>query len=469
MRLNEALTEIPGLKYIAESMELISAPAKKRLRELRFMTDAVEINDTLDRLAIFGKEIEKADKKTIGRLENILMRLHDISTSLDRLKKGETLDDIELFEVKSLAFLELETNNLPENFAKNTIALPDLTEVRKILDPDSLGTPFFYIYDSYDNRIAELRKKLKETEIQSDAYTGIYAELNREEEKIRKNLAERLRPFADNMEKTLLGLCEADLLLAKTKLNSKLGLQRPEIIEEDFCEWKNLVNPEIEDHLEKKGKRYQPVSFTARKGVSLVTGANMGGKTVLLKTMALGQSMAQFGFYVPAETSRLTPVDHIMLSTGDRQSETNGLSSFGAEMMRINEALAIARSSKRSLILIDEPARTTNPEEGKAITSAIIEIFSTLNSITVITSHYSGLSCQRRFRVKGLSEKVLPERCRPSDLSDLMDYSITEAGGDKIPHEALRVARLMGTDEEIIKTAQKFYMQGDSYKEPILN
>ncbi len=93
-----------------------------------------------------------------------------------------------------------------------------------------------------------------------------------------------------------------------------------------------------------------------------------------------------------------------MTGIGDEQSELNGLSSFAAEMLNIQAIIAEARAGKKMLVLIDEPARTTNPHEGLAIANALIDLLELLKVRALITTHYSGLktSC-RKLRVKGLN------------------------------------------------------------------
>jgi DNA mismatch repair protein MutS2 len=61
-----------------------------------------------------------------------------------------------------------------------------------------------------------------------------------------------------------------------------------------------LFNPEVAEALRLKNKKYQPVDINLTDGPALITGANMGGKTVLLKSVALAQYMFQYGFFVPA-------------------------------------------------------------------------------------------------------------------------------------------------------------------------
>ncbi|MDY5969918.1 MAG: DNA mismatch repair protein MutS, partial [Bacteroidales bacterium] len=138
-----------------------------------------------------------------------------------------------------------------------------------------------------------------------------------------------------------------------------------------------------------------------------------------------------------------------------KQNEMNGLSSFASEIIKISGTLA--RSAQRHLlILIDEPARTTNPIEGKAIVHAIGEMLNRRNSLSLITTHYSGLGLQcRRLRVKGFVESLSDAPLSPATINRFMDYSLLPDDSDDAPQEALRIATILGCDEEMIRLAKQ--------------
>ena len=112
-----------------------------------------------------------------------------------------------------------------------------------------------------------------------------------------------------------------------------------------------------------KGKHieYVPIDLNLNKNVVCITGANMGGKTVTLRMTGQIAAMASFGMFVPCEYAKLCLFEHIFISAGDDQSIEKGLSTFGAEIVNLKEA--IKNSDRRSLILIDELAGGTNPKE----------------------------------------------------------------------------------------------------------
>ena len=115
--------------------------------------------------------------------------------------------------------------------------------------------------------------------------------------------------------------------------------------------------------------------------------------------------------------------------------------------------------SERLLILIDEPARTTNPVEGKALVQAIATIMGQRDSITMITTHYSqlGVNC-RRLRVRGFVESLSDMPITAQTINRFIDYSLILDNSDEVPHEALRIAELLNCHPELIRQAKQFLL-----------
>ena len=182
----------------------------------------------------------------------------------------------------------------------------------------------------------------------------------------------------------------------------------------------------------------------------------MAGKTVLLKSVGTAQIMAQCGMYVPATKAVVRLVDGVVTSIGDDQDEMNGLSSYASEIIKISNIIDTCRNSDM-LVLIDEPARTTNPVEGKALVQAIIKILNEMHSYTLVTTHYGQLGAQcRRLRVKGFVEDMSDMPLTPQSINRFIDYSLTEDQSDNVPHEALRIASILGCNPTMIDLANQY-------------
>jgi DNA mismatch repair ATPase MutS len=166
--------------------------------------------------------------------------------------------------------------------------------------------------------------------------------------------------------------------------------------------------------------------------------------------------MAQYGLLVPADYMETGLYDLILISAGDEQSVDLGLSTFGAELKSIKEA--IEKSVNKGLILVDELARGTNPHEGYAISSAIIDYLMNKPSITIITTHYDGLAKKeiKHLQVKGLRNIEFDKIKDPDTIARYMDYTLIEIeDNSSVPRDAINISRLMGIPEEIIQKAEQ--------------
>jgi len=122
----------------------------------------------------------------------------------------------------------------------------------------------------------------------------------------------------------------------------------------------------------------------------LVSGPNMGGKTVLLKTVGLAVALAHAAFAVPAgEGSAVPEIDAIEADLGDEQSLDRGLSTFAAHLAALD---AMARAAgPRTLLLADELGAGTDPEEGAPLGRVLIEHFAQRGAWGVVTTHLGAL------------------------------------------------------------------------------
>lgn len=122
----------------------------------------------------------------------------------------------------------------------------------------------------------------------------------------------------------------------------------------------------------------------------VISGPNAGGKTVALKTLGLATWMARAGLPLPvAEESQIGWFDEVLADIGDEQSIARSLSTFSAHVQRLRALLE--RASPRSLILLDELASGTDPEEGSALAAAVLEAFSARGAAVAVTTHYEKL------------------------------------------------------------------------------
>ena len=183
----------------------------------------------------------------------------------------------------------------------------------------------------------------------------INSDIELEEERIRGELSMKISENADVLTRNCERMGALDLALARAIYSIKHDLVKPEIVEDHVVEFEDGRNLQVEDIIKAKGKKYCPISLSLKDGVTLITGANMGGKTISLKLAGQIPILTQYGFFVPAKKATVGLSNYMQILIGDSQSVERGLSSFGSEMEELKEILD--HGVDRSLILIDEIVR----------------------------------------------------------------------------------------------------------------
>ncbi|HEY8205251.1 MAG TPA: Smr/MutS family protein [Pyrinomonadaceae bacterium] len=150
-------------------------------------------------------------------------------------------------------------------------------------------------------------------------------------------------------------------------------------------------HPLLEENLRQSGDRVIPVSFTldGEHTTMVISGANAGGKTVVLKTAGLLSLMALSGLPVPAREARVPFYRSILADIGDHQSLAANLSTFTSHVANI--ASMIEACEAPALVLLDEVGTGTDPEEGSALGVAVVDHFKQRGAHVLATTHYSGL------------------------------------------------------------------------------
>jgi DNA mismatch repair ATPase MutS len=379
------------------------------------------------------------------------MSLKDIHNTLSRLGDGTTLDDIELFEVKHLAILSSQIRAMLTELNITAIELPQLDQVVEILDPDRLNIPSFYVYDSYCDELREVRKQMKALQAHGDELSDerrleLSVLLQRHadlELRVRERLSQQLQNYLAQLVDTLNNLAYLDILVSKAEQIKEKNLCFPHIVEDTHTLYNNMYHPAVKAHLAEQGKEFMPVNITFGNDPVTIIGANMGGKSVVLKSLALNQLLAQYGFGVAAQECSINPVEEIALCIGDEQSIVKGVSSFAAEIMAIDNVIKKIRAGKKILALIDEPARTTNPVEGTALVEGLLEVIDSTKGAFILTTHYNiENKSVKRYRVKGLRDGK-------------MDYTLEVTHCGDVPHEAVAIAESLGIDPQWIAYTKK--------------
>lgn len=539
MKLSNEKTKVElGLRYVIGRIDVLTPFGKKTIKKLKpFMPGSegrlVKELDKLESLCLITEKYED----TISEISGVFMKIKDNSFTLER-SSFDILTIVELFEIK--AFL-LQLENLKRLYLKMGGELPDeympidTTELLDLMDPENSRLATFYIYDSFSDKLRELRKEKKHLEkklkkeqrevkdmiyrdyalklspkfdiiisrsdsetielansipqlvINSEDYVSVTYTLEKTEEQIkirdeienlnldieqeemevRKMLTSKVNQFSKIIKKNGDKVGDLDFVIAKAQFARKYDCVKPEIMQTHIINIEEGRYLPVEDVLNEKGKSYLPITIGLKDGVTCITGANMGGKTVSMKLVGLHAMLAQYGFFVPCKKCSVGLSSYIHILVGDSQDIQRGLSSFGSEMEELAQILENAK--ERSLVFIDEIASSTNPSEGFALTKCLVDYLKDKSYISLITTHYENVSLSediRSLQVRGLAdanfEKLskeltgAEENARIDVIAGYMDYSLMDASeSKKVPKEALNIAYVLGVKKEIIDNAKK--------------
>ncbi|MGL5312571.1 MAG: MutS-related protein [Peptostreptococcaceae bacterium] len=413
-------------------------------------------------------------------------KIKDILGSIKKISNNNVLDDVELFEIKNFAMC---SENIKENYEKlnleiDYINISSLENIVKILDPDNLKLSTFRIYDSYSEKIKSIREcknkieneifkesNLKAIEKLKKQRLAIVVEEEKEELNIRKNITKSLIPFIDNINKNVKSIGKLDLLNAKSEMAIKYNGVKPSTNNQNRIFFKELKNPKLIEILEKQDKNYIPINIDIDKKITLITGANMGGKSVSMNTVILNLFLFQCGFYVFAKEADLCVLDFIYLISDDMQNMGKGLSTFGAEIIKLKEIINLMEIED-GFVALDEFARGTNPSEGRILLKSICNYLKKFNSISLISTHYDEVLGDdidhyqvvglKNVDFKALKYKIdLNKKQSVSLLQENMDYRLEKVNKEtKVPKDALNICALLGLQDEVINIAKKHY-EGD--------
>ena len=303
----------------------------------------------------------------------------------------------------------------------------------------------------------ELDEKALDALGKRDAAAARVAEI---EASVRANLSAAVREHARELEALLAAVGAFDVELARIRFAQQHGCVAAEVCAERVLEITGGRYLPLQAQLEAQGRRYEPISLQL-DAPAVLTGPNMGGKSVALRTCGFIALLVSLGIPVPAERARCALFENIAWLGIGAGEETGGLlSSFAREVVRLRQILEHA--SADALLLVDEFARTTTPSEGKALLVALIRALRRRGTAAFVATHLAGVAPAagaRHFAVRGLRD--VPRAAPGGDLqaaldslADSMDYAVVEVGeGGGRTADALALAQLLGLDRAIVAEA----------------
>ena len=473
-----------GFQYIIDELAPCSPYGEERIKGMKPFTREQK-PELLRQLQNIQRVLENRDRcaSAMDKLMHTFMCIKNIRKIAEKCCES-TLNAIELFEVKR--FL-LESERMLPLFAEvnaavcfDGITLKDTTETLELLDPEKNRVASFYISDMYSQELRAIRKEKRALEEAIRRAEGeekeelqakrvlVAVEEEHEERKVRIMLSEQLRPFIPAMLHNMDAIAQIDLSVQKAALARRYGAVLP-VITENQVDFAEMTNPQIADSLKKRGNSFTPISLALCEGATVITGANMGGKSVAMKTVALNILLVHCGFFPFAKEAACPIFDSMHIISEDLENTDRGLSSFGGEIVRFNEVLSHLDEGF-AFIMLDEFARGTNPDEGAAIVQAVTAYLNKKHAVTLLATHYDNVSDQANahYQVIGLKDLNVEElRAQIAAvsghvgvelISKHMNYGLYRVEGKQnCPRDALNICRLLALNTEILEMIEKSY------------
>ena len=279
----------------------------------------------------------------------------------------------------------------------------------------------------------------------------------KEIERILAELSAECASFRESILQSMEMLVTLDAVFARAKLSHKMNAMQPELRTNASVELIRARHPLIDP------KKVVPI--TVRLGTDfdtlIITGPNTGGKTVTLKTIGLLTLMAECGLHIPTDHgSAISVFSQVLADIGDEQSIEQSLSTFSAHMKNIVEI--VGQCDRETLVLFDELGAGTDPAEGAALATALIEFCRQCGSRVAATTHYAELKVYA-MRTKG----VMNASCE-FDVETLRPTYRLLIG---IPGKsnAFAISKRLGLPDEIVEKAGSYVSENDKNFEDVLN
>ena len=461
--LSKRLYDGIGFGFIVEKLECFSYYGVNKIREIRAaFFDACALrcySENIDLIASFQNIswLMALHPSQVAKIQDLLSNFKNIRGAVKKLEHS-CLSEVEFFEVKRFLLGLEKIIGLKIELRLEGIRFTEMEDALDILDSKKQRVAAFSIHDDNYPALRATRQKKAQIEALIDKHgmtdelvkkrAEVVAEEDRHEQMALNDLTSKLRPFVPSFMSNTENIGLLDFALAKAILAKQTDATIPKISPTNI-RLVNMWNPKTQAELEKKGRAFTKTSIDLAPGATVLVGANMGGKSLTIKTVLLNVLLANMGFFVFAEMAELPLFDDVFFieeGTGD-----DFLSSFGMEIMQINEA-ANCLPGKKLFVALDEPARTTNPAEGAKIVRGIVSYLARQESTSLISTHYGNVqeNAQAVYQTASFSYDGL-EGATADSLANFINYELLKVDSNAaIPTEAINLCKIFGMNPTLL-------------------
>ena len=270
----------------------------------------------------------------------------------------------------------------------------------------------------------------------------------------------QVRNETHKLQSTARALATLDALTSLAETAARRNYVRPILHDGDEIEIKNGRHPVVEAYISESFIPNDLYLNNSTDRMLIVTGANMGGKSTVLRQVALIQILAQIGSFVPATSARLPMIDRIWTRVGASDDLASGRSTFMVEMSET--ASILHNATPRSLILLDEIGRGTSTFDGLSIAWAVAEYLHNSpdhSAKTIFATHYHELT-ELAESLPGAKNYQISATERDGEvvfLHKLKKGKATKSYG-------IAVARLAGLPQQVIERAKVVLAKLEKYE-----
>jgi len=279
--------------------------------------------------------------------------------------------------------------------------------------------------------------------------------------RILTEVADTLRPRLPQLLASYDILATFDFIQAKAGFAQQIGGTMPNLHPDPQMEWYHACHPGLMLALQRQGKEIVPldIRLTDTDRMLLISGPNAGGKSVVLKTVAVVQYMTQCGVLPPVyDNSHIGMFSGIFIDIGDDQSIENDLSTYSSHLRNMKFLLSHGRDG--SLALIDEFGSGTEPQIGGALAQAMLMQMVNQKIWGVVTTHFQNLKHLAEDTPGLINGSMLYDRQK---MQPMFRLTIGLPGSSF----AIEIARNIGLPASIIDCAEQIvgsdYINLDKY------